>query len=293
MRSDTTAGAVKWRIAMKRLRIAGLASLFMVFLALGLLHGRARQQQQAGRGGRGAAAAGPVRRHSDGKPDITGNYNSANAGGAAWDIEPSPAAFQKPATQGAIIDPPDKMIPYRPDAKLKRDDLEAHHMFDDPEAHCLPSGVPRQMYVPFGLQILQPPGYVVILYEAFHAYRIIPLDGRPHLPKDVKLWEGDSRGHWEGDTLVIDTTNLSGKTWFDMSGNFQTDGLHVVERITPVDANTLNWEATMDDPSIYTRPWTIASRIALNTQPNYEILEFACHEGERDLQHYTKEEGKK
>jgi hypothetical protein len=246
--------------------------------------------QQAARG-RGGPPAGPVKRRPDGKPDISGYYNSPNAGGAAFNVEPGPPAVGQPATQGAITDPADKLIPYTAAAKAKREELVAHHLYDDPEAHCLPSGIPRQTYAPFGWQILQTDGYIVMIYEAFHAYRILPLDGRPHLPANVRLWEGDGRARWDGDTLVIDTTNQTGKQWFDMAGNFSTPSLHVVEKFTPVDSNTLNWEATMEDPAVYTRPWTISARITKNNTPNYQILEFACHEGEQDLIHYTQEEG--
>jgi hypothetical protein len=267
-----------------------LASIVFVMMLLSFAPMVALHAQQAARG-RGGPPAGPVKRRPDGKPDISGYYNSPNAGGAAFNVEAGPAAVGQPATQGAITDPPDKLIPYTTAAKAKREELLAHHLYDDPEAHCLPSGIPRQTYAPFGWQILQPDGYVVMIYEAFHAYRILPLDGRPHLPANVRLWEGDGRAHWDGDTLVIDTTNQTGKQWFDMAGNFSTPTLHVVEKFTPVDSNTLNWEATMDDPAVYTRPWTISARITKNNTPNYQILEFACHEGEQDLIHYTQEEG--
>src|SRR6185369_765444 len=267
-----------------------LASIVFAMMLLSLSPMVALRAKQPARG-RGGPPAGPVKRRPDGKPDISGYYNSPKAGGAAFNVEPGPAAVGQPATQGAITDPPDKLIPYTAAAKAKREDLIAHHLYDDPEAHCLPSGIPRQTYAPFGWQILQPDGYVVMIYEAFHAYRILPLDGRPHLPANVKLWEGDGRARWDGDTLVIDTTNQTGKQWFDMAGNFSTPTLHVVERFTPIDSNTLNWEATMDDPAIYTRPWTISARITKNNTPNYQILEFACHEGEQDLIHYTQEEG--
>jgi hypothetical protein len=267
-----------------------LASILFAMMLLSFAPMVALHAQQPARG-RGGPPAGPVKRRPDGKPDISGYYNSPNAGGAAFNVEPGPPAVGQPATQGAITDPADKLIPYTAAAKAKREELVAHHLYDDPEAHCLPSGIPRQTYAPFGWQILQPDGYVVMIYEAFHAYRILPLDGRPHLPANVKLWEGDGRAHWDGDTLVVDTTNQTGKQWFDMAGNFSTPTLHVVEKFTPIDSNTLNWEATMDDPAVYTRPWTISARITKNNTPNYQILEFACHEGEQDLIHYTQEEG--
>jgi hypothetical protein len=200
-----------------------LTSIVLLMLLLSIVPVAVLRAQQGARGRAPAVPAGPVKRRPDGKPDISGYYSSPNAGGAAFNVEPGPPAVGQPATQGAITDPPNKLIPYTAAGKAKRDDALAHHMYDDPEAHCLPSGIPRQVYAPFGWQILQPDGYIVITYEAFHAFRILPLDGRPHLPKEVKLWEGDGRAHWEGDTLVIDTTNQNGKAWLDMAGNFTTE----------------------------------------------------------------------
>jgi len=117
-----------------------------------------------------------------------------------------------------------------------------------------------------------------------HNARIIPLDGRPHLSSGVKLWDGDPRGHWEGSTLVVDTTNYNNKGWIATSaatgrikGIGQSEGLHVVERFTRVDADTINYEVTIDDPNIYTGPWKVA--IPLNRESNYQIFEYACHEG--------------
>ena len=107
------------------------------------------------------------------------------------------------------------------------------------------------------------------------------------------MYEGDSRGHWEGDTLVVDVTNQNDKTWFDMAGNFHSDQIHVVERFTPVDADTITYRATITDPKVYTRPWTIEFPINRNKRAGYELMEFACVEGEQDLQHYTAGEGAK
>jgi hypothetical protein len=228
----------------------------------------------------------------DGKPNLEGFWNN-QAGSAPWDIEPHPAAFQIPPGEGIIVDTPNRKIPYKPEALEKRNDLRDHHIFDDPQGHCAPSGIPRQTYTPFGFQIVQTRGSVIILYEAEHAYRVIRTDGSGHLPSTIKLWQGDSIGHWDGNTLVVDSTNFNGRTWLDMAGNFTTDSLHVVERFTPTDANTIQYEATIEDPTIYTRPWKMAFPIRRNTQSGYYILEFACHEGERDLQHYTEDTGRK
>jgi hypothetical protein len=249
--------------------------------------------QGRGRGQRKQEKAGPFTRLPDGKPNMQGYWETRNFF-TAFDLEThDKAEFGVPAGKGVIIDPPDGKIPYQPWAAAKKKDLIEHHMFEDPQAHCYLSGVPRQMYTPFGFQILQPPGYVVLLYEAFHSYRIIPLDPRPHIPSAIKLFEGDSRGRWEGDTLVVDVTNQNESTWFDMAGNFHSDALHVVERYTPVDANTINYQATLDDPKVFTRPFTIAFALGRNPQADYQQMEYACVEGEKDLQHYTESEGGK
>ena len=156
--------------------------------------------------------------------------------------------------------------------------------------------------VPYsGYVFLQIPGSVVMVGEWNHAYRIIPLDGRPHIPQDIRLWMGDSRGHWESNTLVVDTTNLNGQEWLDMLGTIHSEALHVVERYTITDANRIDYEAVLEDPKVLTRPMklTYAFERATRKRPpaeiiakaslssfwpdtpteNYEIYEYACHEG--------------
>jgi hypothetical protein len=224
-------------------------------------------------------------RTPDGKPDFQGMWANQEMG-APWNVEPQPVGFGVPATPGDVVDPPGRKIPYKPEALAKRNDIVENHPYDDPQAHCAPAGVPRQNYTPFGVQFVQPVGYFVILYEAQHMYRIIPTDNRPHLPATVKLWQGDSVGHWEGNTLVVDYANNNGKHWLDMAGNFDTENLHVVERFTMVDQDTILYQATLTDPTIYTQPWTIALPFGRNPDKNYYLLEFACREGEHDLQHY-------
>jgi len=235
---------------------------------------------------------GPVQRLPDGHPDIQGFWNAANNGGAVFEIQSHPNA--KPAVppgRGAIVDPPNGMLPYQPWAAGKARDLYQNHLADEPELHCYESGVPKQMYVQFGFQILEPPGYMVMTWEFMHSYRIIPTDGRPHIPADIKLFQGDSVGHWEGDTLVVDTTNLNDRTWLDTVGNFHSDAEHVVERFTPLDSNSIRYAATVEDSKVFTQPWKIAFDLYRNTEPNYEQMEFACIEGNQDVQHYTKDKG--
>ena len=265
------------------------AGLVLAATALSLIPLSATGQRRGG--SRDGKKAPSFSRLADGKPNMQGYWETRNFF-SAFDLEThEKAAFGVPAGHGVVVDPPNGKIPYQPWALEKKKDILAHHLFDDPQAHCWLSGVPRQMYTPFGFQILQPPGYVVLLYEAFHSYRIIPLDGRPHAAAAIHMFEGDSRGHWERDTLVVDVTNQNEKTWFDMAGNFHSDALHVIERYTMTDLNTIQYEATLEDPKVFTQPWKIVFELGRNREPDYEQMEYACVEGERDLEHYTESEG--
>ncbi len=190
-----------------------------------------------------------------------------------------------------VIDPADGRVPLRPEVEAARKEASVHES-DSYELlsvwdRCITRGVPGGMF-PAGYnnayQIIQTPGHVVILYEMIHEARIIPVDGRPHLPPHVRLWNGDSRGRWEGKTLVVDTTNYNSKGWIAtqaaagrIKGIPQTESLHVVERFTRIDANTIEYEATIDDAKTFTRPWTVS--IPLRRDPTYRIYEYACHEG--------------
>jgi hypothetical protein len=190
-----------------------------------------------------------------------------------------------------VVDPPDGRVPVKPAAEARRDDYAARsgdsYEFMSVWDRCITRGVPGGMF-PAGYnnayQIIQTPGYVVIAYEMIHDARIIPLDNRPPLPPQVQLWLGDSRGHWEKDTLVIETRNFNNKGWITTSaasgrikGIPHTDKLHVVERLTRVGKDVINYSATIEDPDIYTAPWTIA--FPLSADPDYRIYEYACHEG--------------
>ena len=181
-----------------------------------------------------------------------------------------------------IIDPPDGKLPMRPWAVTelaeRNTDLRAA---DDPTAHCFPAGVPRSLYIPVGIDMIQTKDYLVFLHERT-AWRIVPLDGRAHIPASIRLWQGDPVGHWEGDTLVIDTTNLNGKEWLNEAGEVISYAAHVVERFTPTGPNKVDYEATVTDPVVYTRPWTI--KFPLN-RSNFELNEGACHEEDHDLPH--------
>ena len=233
----------------------------------------------------------------DGQPDIQGEgFWSADIGtDEADDIEKgSDALHAKMAGRPVlpsdmIVDPPDHTIPYTPAAQaIKNRRFANRHDPDlkvrDPIFRCLLAGVPRFAFLqPF--RIIQTPGYVLFLYQYEHAFRVIPLDGRPHLEENIKLWSGDSRGRWEGNTLVVDVTNHDARTWFDQAGALHSDALHVVERYAFVDANTINYEATLEDPKAYTRPWKIAFTHKRTAEQGFELFEDACYEGHLQAPH--------
>ena len=190
-----------------------------------------------------------------------------------------------------VVDPADGRVPLRPEALRQREEYDAQNgdapEFMSPWDRCITRGIPGGFFPAGynnGYRILQFPGYVVIHYEMIHAARIIPTDGRAHRPSQLLSWDGDSVGRWEGDTLVVDVTNYNGKGWIAtnaaagrMRGVLQSDALHVVERFTRASANTIHYEVTIDDPKMYTRPWTVA--IPLERDDQYQIFEYACHEG--------------
>jgi hypothetical protein len=227
------------------------------------------------------APPGPVKRMPDGTPDIQGMFQS-DAGGANYGLSKRGGDALTPPARGVIVDPPDGQLPMQPWAVAEvASRALPERGYDDPTAHCFVAGVPRSMYVPSPLHILQPPGYVVILHERM-SYRIIPLGKTHTLPDNVRLWQGDSVGRWEGDTLVVETKNLNGKTWLNEVGEIVSHAETVVERFTPRNANAIDYRATITDPIVYTRPFTIG--FALNRQPD-ELLEVACLEDDQDLAH--------
>jgi len=272
-------------------------------------------------GGKGAPAppAGPMPRLPDSHPDMQGFWTppaitdiepamgrGGGRGAAKGGDAPAPPVNPNLAATGfgggggqRIIDPPDGKIPYKPEARAKQQDILNNHMADEPELHCYQSGVPHSESNQFGVQIIQTPGYFVQLSEFMHTVRIIPTDGRAHIDPNIRLFQGDPVGHWEGDTLVVDTTNQNTKTWFDTSGNFKTEALQVTEKFIPQDANTVVYEVTVTDPNIYTQPWTARWNLPRNRQTTmsdghpYEQMEYACLEGNEDLEHYTEDQGGK
>ena len=240
----------------------------------------------------------------DGQPDMQGLW-VADAVGGAHSLEdgrdPDTDVIQGRVGEEnpiILIEPADGRIPYQPAAAARRTQLlwdietPTQRAHVDPHVRATLDGVPRINYVPGGLQIRQTPGYVTILYESNHVFRVIPTDGRPHAPAAVKLWMGDSRGRWEGNTLVVDVTNFNDQTWFDSHGTFHSDALHVVERWTMAGPDRLQYEATIEDPKVFTRPWKIGFAVNRNKQAGYEYYEDTRLEGERDV-HEIIEGGKR
>jgi hypothetical protein len=224
-----------------------------------------------------------IRRTPEGKPDFQGFYET-DAGGANYGLEKHEAGLS-PGGRGVIVDPADGKLPMRQWAVAELADRNTDARgYDDPTAHCFPAGVPRSMYVPVGMDFIQTKDYIVFLHERT-AWRIVPLDGRAHLPETIRLWQGDSVGHWDGDTLVIDTTNLNGKTWLNEAGEIISYAAHVVERLTPTGPDTVEYEATVTDPVVYSRPWTIRYPFR---REKFELAEAACHEEDHDLPHLKK-----
>jgi len=196
-----------------------------------------------------------------------------------------------PRRPSMVVEPANGRVPVMPWAEKVRED-KAAHIGDDwvngtTWDRCVTRGIPGAMFPAAynnGYRIVQSPGYVTIMYEMIHVSRVIPTDGSPHLPPSVRFWDGDSRGRWEGETLVVDVTNYNGQG--DIATNAASarirgipasDQLHVVERFTRVSDKTINYEVTITDPKVYTSPWKIA--MPLTRDDNYQMFEYACHEG--------------
>ena len=191
---------------------------------------------------------------------------------AAWDILAHNAQDGVPAGLG-VVEGND--IPYQEWAATQQQANYASRMTADPVRKCYLPGVPRTTYMPFPFRILQTPDHVIMTYEFAHVVRIIYTDGSPHpLPND--FWMGDSRGHWDEDTLVVDTTHFNGQTWFDAAGNFHSDTLHVVERYTPTSSYHIDYEVTIEDPNVFPRPWTMRMPLYRRMEEGLQLLDYDC-----------------
>jgi len=236
----------------------------------------ARGQAPAG-GGRGQAAAPAIPRTAEGKPDFSGIWQVLD-NSIDGNVEPHAASYGVRAGLGAIVDPADGMIPYLPAARAKRQE-NFKNRAKDPVAYCFKPGVPRITYIPFPFQITQTPKMVQMTYEFVHSYRSVYLNGSDHLP-GIDFYNGDSRAKWDGDTLVVDVSNLNDDpahpTWFDSTGNYHSDQLHVVERWTMDGPDRIIYRATMEDPKVFSRPWTIEVLLYRHKEKNYRLLEYEC-----------------
>ena len=224
-------------------------------------------------------------RTKDGTPDFQGYWN---ANRQAFNIEAHEQSFAYQGGPTLIVDPPDGQVPYQPWAAAKQAERADKTLdppsieFLDPNAQCFLRGIPRQMWM-MDYQFVQPEGspFIFTLHEQNHAYRVIAMDGRPALSGNIRKWMGDSRGRWEGNTLVIETTNQNGREWLDNVGNFYSDKAHITERIVMVDEETLLWEARIEDATVYTQPWTMTFPLRRNKTAGFQLIEFACHEGNK------------
>jgi hypothetical protein len=205
------------------------------------------------------------------KPDLSGIWQAVNT--AAWDLQDHTGALGLPPGQGVVEG---NEIPYQPWAAAKKQRNFANRKTADPaEANCFLPGVPRATYLPYPFEIVQTPKLIAITYEFAHALREIPMDGSAHSDL-TDTWMGDSRGRWDGNTLVVDVTNFNDQTWFDQAGNFHSDALHVVERYTPAGKDHLLYEATIEDPKVFTRPWKISMPLYRRLEKNARLLEYEC-----------------
>ncbi len=219
---------------------------------------------------RGQAPAS-VSRTADGKPDLSGIWQAVNT--AAWDIQDHQAQKGVPAGIGVVEG---NEIPYQPWAAAKKKENYEKRMTADPETKCYLPGVPRITYMPYPFQIFQDSAQVTILYEYVHATRYIFM-GSQHPPGHIDWWMGDSRGRWEGDTLVVDLVDFNDETWFDRAGNFHSDALHLVERYTPMGPDHINYEVTIEDPKVFTRPWKMSMILYRHKEKNLQLLEYECY----------------
>lgn len=209
-------------------------------------------------------------RNSDGRPDLSG----------IW--EPSANKYLRDIA--ADLKPGD--VPFQPWAKaLYEQRTDGSHSKEDPDANCLPQGVPKIDAAPAPWKIVQTPGTIVIVYEAFDLWRQVFMDGR-ELERDVNpTWMGYSTGKWDGDTLVVDSRGFNGKAWLDQLGKPSTEALHVTERYQRKDFGHMNIQITIDDPKAYSKPWTVTEEVHLLT--GTELLEFICNENNRDVDHLS------
>jgi hypothetical protein len=250
---------------------------------------------------RGAAQAARPARTADGQPNFNGVWQALNE--ANWDLQAHEAragmVTQKgvyeyeyarvPAAPvvalGAAAGVPgslgvvqgDGQIPYRPEAAAIKKENSENWIDRDPELKCYLPGVPRAMYMPYPFAIVQGTDKIHMTYAFSNAGRVIHMNNKVAGPPD-DTYMGHSVGHWEKGTLVVDVSNFNGKNWFDRAGNFHSDALHLVERYSPISADAIRYEVTIEDPKVFTRPWTIAMPLYRRLEPNATVIDYPCME---------------
>ena len=190
-----------------------------------------------------------------------------------WQIQKSPDKDLDGSK--LIVEPANHKIPYKPEALAQKKDNAKNSVANDPLNKCYMPGVPRINLLSYPFQIFQTPDYVAIAYEYIHNYRTVYMKRDKHLP-DIDFWQGDSIGHWDGDTLVVDVGDFNDQTWLDKAGDYHSDQMHVVERYTRTGPDTLQYEATVEDPKVFTSPWKIRAEMKRDTKPNARLLEYEC-----------------
>ena len=209
-------------------------------------------------------------RTPEGQPNLNGIWQTLTT--ASWDIQDHSAQVGVPAGQGVVEG---NEIPYQPWAVARKlENFKNRRLADFVESRGYLPGLPRVMYMPFPLQIAQTPKYIGILSEYSRTTRIIYTDGSKHPEGPIEFWMGDSRGRWEGDTLVVDAIHFNNQTWFDKAGNFHSEALHLVERFTLKGPDHITYEVTVEDPKVFTRPWKMSMPLYRRKEPNIRLLEY-------------------
>ena len=233
------------------------------------------------------AAAQDIPRTADGRPDFNGIWQAINT--ANWDVEPHAAGFGPLVAAGAIGAIPAGLgivegdeIPYTPEARAQQQENKSDWLSNDPLVKCYMPGVPRANYLPFPFQIVQSTDHIIFAYEFASASRIVYVD-QPDFEAPILSWMGHNLARFEGDTLVIEVTDQVPDTWLDHAGNHHTDALRVTERYTHLGPNVIQYEATLEDPNVYTRPWKVSFPLYRRLDENMQLLEFKCVEFTEEL----------
>ena len=244
---------------MRRKHLLPLAALLLVAAGPQAVHGQKPK-------------ADGVPRLANGKPDFSGIWQTLSE--ADYDLQPHAGRRDAPPSPGVVEG---GTLPYKPEALAQKEQNFAARATEDPRLHCYILGVPRSVYYPAPFQIFERERDLTLVHQFGHQVRTIHTNGTLH-PKetDQEFWLGDSRGHWEGDTLVVDVTDFNDVTWLDRAGNYHSPDMHVTEKWRFVDANTISYTATVEDPQVYTKPWTINVLLNRRREKNFELIEDYC-----------------